>query len=405
MRLLYLNGAHFVDHMFMLIFAKAAFTAGLAFGLAADGAYAEMIPYGIPGLVLFGAGAPLAAWLADRWSREAMMATFFIGIGLAAIGTGFAQTPWQIGLGLAGIGLFASIYHPVGIAMVIQGGGSVGWRLGVNGVWGNMGVAAAPLVTGVILAWIDWRAAFWLPGALSVAIGFGYIASVRAGRSRPPEADDRERAHVSFQPGWQRALVSIALFTAAGGFVFGAMTFLIPRLFEVRMTGVSTDIAVTGALAALVYAIAAFAQMVVGRLIDRRRVKPVLLTVALAQPLLLALVALEQNYALFFAAVAAMAFVFGQIPIGDTVLSRYVPDRWRAKVLSVKFLLNLVIGALALMTARWVLASEGGSFETVMLIVAGASGVIVLAGLILPARSGAELEGHLDIKAPAGSAV
>ena len=47
-RLLFLNIGHFIDHMLMLIFAKAAFSAGLAFGLAEDGAYAEMIPYGIP---------------------------------------------------------------------------------------------------------------------------------------------------------------------------------------------------------------------------------------------------------------------------------------------------------------------------------------------------------------------
>ena len=44
----------------MLIFAKAAVSAGLGFGLAENGAYAEMIPYGIPALVLFGACAPLA---------------------------------------------------------------------------------------------------------------------------------------------------------------------------------------------------------------------------------------------------------------------------------------------------------------------------------------------------------
>ena len=64
-RMLFLNFGHFADHLFMLIFAKAALSAGLAFGLAADGAYAEMIPYGVPSLILFGACAPLAAHMAD----------------------------------------------------------------------------------------------------------------------------------------------------------------------------------------------------------------------------------------------------------------------------------------------------------------------------------------------------
>ena len=102
-RLLFLNVGHFVDHLFMLIFAKAAFSAGLGFGLARDGAYAEMIPYGVPALILFGACAPIAAYLADKWNRTGMIAVFFIGVGLASIATSFATSPLGIGIGLAGI--------------------------------------------------------------------------------------------------------------------------------------------------------------------------------------------------------------------------------------------------------------------------------------------------------------
>ncbi len=130
-RLLFLNIGHFTDHLLMLIFAKAAFSAGLAFGLAEDGAYTEMIPYGIPSLVLFGACAPIAAHFADRWHRNGMIVVFFVGIGFSAILTSFSGNPVEMGLGLALIGVFAAIYHPVGIAMVIEGGGNVGWRLGL----------------------------------------------------------------------------------------------------------------------------------------------------------------------------------------------------------------------------------------------------------------------------------
>ncbi len=390
LRLLFLNVGHFADHMFMLIFAKAAFSAGLAFGLAENGAYAEMIPYGVPSLILFGACAPIAAHLADIWNRNGMIAVFFVGIGLAAIATSFATTPLEIGIGLAVLGVFAAIYHPVGIAMVVEGGGNVGWRLGANGVWGNMGVAAAPLITGFVLADFDWRLAFALPGVVSILIGLGFVGCVRTGRLRPPEACPREKAMVGFTPGWQRALAALALVTVAGGFVFGAMTFLIPRMFEVSMPAVSVDVAVTGILAAIVYAVAAWAQLGVGRIIDRRRIKPVLVTVAVGQPLLIGLMALQTDYALFAVSLLAMAFVFGQIPIADAVLSRYVPDEWRAKALSVKFMLNLVIGALALMTARYVLAS-GGGFDTLMAVLAAAACLIVAAALLLPARTGEEM--------------
>ncbi|MDP6442029.1 MAG: MFS transporter [Candidatus Poseidoniia archaeon] len=371
--------------MLVLIFAKAAFSAGIDFGFGKDGAYAEMLFYGIPSLVLFGACAPIAAHMADHWNRNGMLTVFFVGIGLASILTGFAQSLLQIGLGLALIGIFASIYHPVGIAMVIEGGGKVGWRLGVNGLWGNMGVAAAPLVTGLILVQFDWRMAFIIPGSVSILIGLGFLGFVRGVDVRSPEATRQEKELIGFAPGWQRALVSLALVTAAGGFVFGAMTFLIPRLFEVRMQGITADIAVTGTLASIIYAVAAFAQLVVGRAIDKRSIKNVLIFIAVGQPLLLFLMAMQTDYALFAVSLLAMGFVFGQIPITDAVLSQYVPDQWRAKVLSIKFLINLVIGALALMTARYLL-STGAGFEAVMRVISIAACFIVGAAILLPNR-------------------
>ena len=385
LRLLYLNFGHFIDHMLILIFAKAAFSAGIDFGFGKDGAYAEMLFYGIPSLVLFGACAPIAAHMADHWNRNGMLTVFFVGIGLASILTGFAQSLLQIGLGLALIGIFASIYHPVGIAMVIEGGGKVGWRLGVNGLWGNMGVAAAPLVTGLILVQFDWRMAFIIPGSVSILIGLGFLGFVRSVDVRAPEAIRQEKELIGFASGWQRALVSLALVTAAGGFVFGAMTFLIPRLFEVRMQGITSDIAVTGTLASIIYAVAAFAQLVVGRAIDKRSIKNVLIFIAVGQPLLLFLMAMQTDYALFTVSLLAMGFVFGQIPITDAVLSQYVPEQWRAKVLSIKFLINLVIGALALMTARYLL-STGAGFEAVMRVISIAACFIVGAAILLPNR-------------------
>lgn len=384
-RFFFLNLGHFVDHLFMLIFAKAAYDAGSAWGLGYD----EMIVYGTPAAVLFGAGAPLAAAAADKWGRNPLIVIFFVGIGVASIAASFATTPLALGFGLAAIGLFASIYHPVGIAMVIQGGGKVGTRLGVNGVWGNLGVASAPLLTGFILAAYDWRLAFAVPGVASIVIGLAFWAFVRSGRAAPPPASEREKAMVGMAPGWKRALLSLGLVTIGGGFVFGALIFLIPRLFEVHLTGISTDVAMTGLMAGLVYACAAFAQVGVGRIIDDRPIKPVLVTIAACQPPIILIMAYQQDWALFLTAFLAMAVVFGQIPITDAVLSRYVPDKWRAKVLSIKFMLNLCIGAAVLPFASYVLQA-GGGFQTILLILAAAALLIVSAALLLPYQAAGE---------------
>ncbi len=105
----------------MLIFATVA---ALVLTKEWELGYAELIPYAIPGLVAFGVFSLPAGWLADRWSREGVMGVFFVGIGLAAISTSFVQNPIQMEIGLFIIGMFAAIYHPVGLAMIARSEGS-----------------------------------------------------------------------------------------------------------------------------------------------------------------------------------------------------------------------------------------------------------------------------------------
>ncbi|MEC8593626.1 MAG: MFS transporter [SAR324 cluster bacterium] len=144
----FLNVGHFLDHLFMLIFATVA---ALALTKEWELGYAELIPYATPGLVAFGVFSLPAGWLADRWSREGVMGVFFVGIGLAAISTSFVQNPIQMAIGLFIIGMFAAIYHPVGLAMIARGGQQM-WRdIAFNGVWGNMGVGCAALLTGFLI--------------------------------------------------------------------------------------------------------------------------------------------------------------------------------------------------------------------------------------------------------------
>ena len=89
------------------------------------------------------------------------------------------------------------------------------------------------------------------------------------------------------------------------------------------------------------------------------------------------------DVALFFFMMIAMSFVFGQIPITDAVMSRYVPDSWRSRILSIKFLLNLCIGATVLPISGYMLQTgyEMSALFSVMSLIAC---FIFLAGFILP---------------------
>ena len=384
---IYLNISHFLDHFIMLIFAKAAYDAGRYFSLSYD----QMIVYGAAGFVLFGGVAPLAAQLAERYSRSLLMVIFHFGIGMAAILAGLAQTIWQLTAAIAVIGIFAAIYHPVGIPMLIKSNRRIGFRLGINGVFGNMGVAAAPLVTGLLLTVGDWRWCFILPGLF--CLGYG-MAFTRALKTEPaPSTEKRQAAAESFAPNWQRALAAMALTTVAGGFIFGAMTFVVPRYFEISMTNLSTSVAVTGLLASVVYAVASFSQMAVGWLIDRHSPKLVLLAMALGQVLFIYMASQFSDLALFFAMLLAMSFVFGQIPITDTILSRYVPDVWRGRVMSVKFMLNLTVGA-SVLPVCGVILQAGYAMTSLFAMMSAIAVLVALAALVLPQQDDAHRLDH-----------
>ena len=374
---MYINIGHFLDHIMMLIFAKAAFDAGLHFGLSYD----EIIIYGTLGLFLFGAAAPLAGWLADKYSRSLIIIIYPFGVSLGAFLCFLSSSPIMLGFSIGIIGFFAAIFHPVGIAMLIRDSNKVGIRLGVNGVWGNMGVAAAPVLTGFIILNSNWQLSFLVPSIICLIF---VIAQLRGFKEIDiKEEKTKQKISNGLVEGWKIVLLSLTMTTLAGGFIFGSLTFLIPRIFEVNLSGISVDIAITGLLAGIVYAIASLSQVGVGYLIDRYSPKIILGFVGIGQFLLIYLSSLYIDYALFFVMLMAMFFVFGQVPITDAILVRYVDDQWRARILSVKFLINLCAGASVLPLVSLFLG-YGYTFSDLLTILSCLAIFVVISAYMLP---------------------
>ena len=374
---MYINIGHFLDHFMMLIFAKAAFDAGRHFGLSYD----EIIIYGTLGLFLFGAAAPLAGWLADKYSRSLIIIIYPFGVSLGAFLCFLSSSPIMLGFSIGVIGFFAAIFHPVGIAMLIRDSNKVGIRLGVNGVWGNMGVAAAPVLTGFIILNSNWQLSFLVPSLICLIFG---IAQLRGFKEIDiKEEKIKQKISNGLVEGWKIVLLSLTMTTLAGGFIFGSLTFLIPRIFEVNLSGISVDIAITGLLAGIVYAIASLSQVGVGYLIDRYSPKIILGFVGIGQFFLIYLSSLYIDYALFFVMLMAMFFVFGQVPITDAILVRYVDDQWRARILSVKFLINLCAGASVLPLVSLFLG-YGYTFSDLLTILSCLAIFVVISAYMLP---------------------
>ena len=381
---LFLNVGHFLDHLFMLIFATvAALRLSEEWGMS----YAELIPYATPGFVAFGICAIPAGWIADKWSRDGMMIIFFIGIGASSIATALADSPIEIALGLLAIGVFAAIYHPVGLAMVVHGRQRTGIPLAINGVWGNLGVAVAALLTGYLIDTGGWRHAFVLPGIVSIGLGTAYAALAWTGRDRlttgnsatpgsPPGASSIERAT------FVRVLSIIVFTTAVGGFIFQSTTFALPKIFDERLDQIAGSATEVGGYAFLVFAFAALAQLVVGYLVDRHSVRTVFAFVAGTQALFFAIMHQLTGIAALAISMAFMLAVFGQIPINDVLVGRITHSAWHSRVYSIRYIVTFSVMASTIPVIAGIHAGWG--FGALFVVMAVAASGILAAALMLP---------------------
>ncbi|MBH69093.1 MAG: MFS transporter [Rhodospirillaceae bacterium] len=375
-RFLFLNIGHSIDHLFMLMFPAVAALA--AADLSKE--YGEVLRLATGSFIAFGVCSLPMGWLADRLSREFMMAVFFVGMGISMLLTGLAQEPWELACALTLMGVFAAIYHPVGLAMVSQGGGDVGRRLGVNGVWGNMGVAASALSIGVFADLAGWREAFFLVGVLSIILGFGWVYITKKSEHK---GGFTAKKTISPSENWKRVLVVVAITATVGGFIFNSMTVSLPKVLDDTLSDFFMSSTEVGAIASIVYAAAAFTQIAVGRAIDKYSIKPIFLIFVAGQAIFLYLGVMATGWLMVGVAVVIMVLVFGQIPINDTLIARYTPDTWRGRVYSVKYVLTFTVSAAVVPSVAWLYEDSGG-FELMFILTAIAAVIITITVLAMP---------------------
>ncbi|MBR0869120.1 MFS transporter [Bradyrhizobium tropiciagri] len=372
----FVNGAHFIDHYAMLIFAAAVIIMGPALGMA----YSELLPYATPGFIAFGAGSLITGWLGDRWSRRHMMLIFFVGIGLAMISVGFVQTPLQLGAALLAIGIFASIYHPVGTAMIVSYAEKLGAEMGINGVWGNLGVASSALVTGVIGQYLGWRWAFIVPGVITVLIGIAFAMTV-VHEDRKGSKQAAAQARVAKQDMW-RVVLSLLIVVIAISTTFNAVTVALPKLFAERLADLTHSPALLGVIAAGVYVFGAMTQYTIGKLLDRHSLKAVAVPLSFMLAPFLYLAASLSNLPLILVSIGIVMGAFGQVTVNDAMVGKYTTEEWRSRAYAVRYFVGFTAAGASVGLVAW-LYDQGG-FSMMLRAFAALCLLAIAAAIILP---------------------
>ncbi|AYF90196.1 MFS transporter [Pseudomonas sp. DY-1] len=373
----FINAAHVIDHMFMLIFPAAVLGMGRDFGLA----YGELIGLSLGGFIAFGACSLPAGWLGDRWSRRQMMLLFFLGIGASAIFTGLSTSVPTLVAGLTLVGVFAAIYHPVGTAMLVAHAESRGREIGINGMWGNLGVAFAALLTGFLTVRLGWRVAFILPGVVAMLVGFWFAWCVRD-EAAPVAAAGARRGGLAGGVSMPLVFGVLALVTATGGVVFNASTVTYPKLFQERLHDLFSTQETLGLVVSLAYAFGAIAQLLIGRVIDRVSLKvPFVLLTFCQAPLLLAMAWFDGGVVILLGA-AFMFVVFGQVTVNDSMVANFVAPQWQARVFALRYFVSFGASAAAIPMIAFIEPRQG--LTGLYLVLVGFAVLTFAAALVFP---------------------
>jgi MFS family permease len=338
----------------------------------------------VAGNVLYGVAAPFAGWLGDRWSTTGMVGLFFLGTGAGMAATGLARSPFEIGLALTITGLFASIYHPVGIAWLVCNARSWGKALGINGVFGGIGPALATLSAGALIDLAGWRAAFVVPGLIVLATGLAFYG-LRIRGLIVETSEDRRPAPKSGRGDMVRAFFVLSLTMLCSGLIYQATQPALPKLFAERVGDLlQGGVFGLSMLVALVYLTSGALQVLAGHLADRFPMKLVyVLCFALQVPLLMLAAGLGGG-PLVAVAMLMVSINVGALSTENGLVARYSPSSWRGLAFGLKFILAFGISGFGVRMEGALYDLTGGF--TSLFVVLAAIAAVGFAACLLPSE-------------------
>ncbi len=341
-------------------------------------------------LVLSIAGIPLAWILVGPWAG--LLAGLIVGTYPPLIGATGDQLSEPLGaflliaaftvlaVALFAIGMFASIYHPVGIPMIVQGSDRPGFVIGVNGLVGNLGIAIGASLSVLLATRYGWQMAYIVPGVVCLIAAVLFATLV----PKEQEAPAKRKAKMLDLPPNVMARVFFIMTCAAvtGSIVFNFTTNSNGEMLKARLAELAANPWLLSMVLLGVFTVASLAQIAVGWLIDRFPLKTIYLPILLAQIPLFVLAAYAEGWALIAVTTLFMVFVFGAIPFTDAMIVRYVDDRMRSRVTGMR--LAIGFGVSSLVVAAIGPSVKAAGFPSLLMALAFVAACTVLAISFLP---------------------
>ena len=346
--------------------------------------YSELIALWTVGAFLLGFGAPIAGWLGDRLGETRVMIGYFLGMGASTIACGLAEGPTALKLALSAMGLFGAIYHPVGTAWVVKNVERQGRSIAILGISGSSGIAAASLVAAGINDMAGWRAAFIIPGAITVAVGLALLLAYGTGRIVDRDSDFARQPEPNRQDA-RRAFIVLVVTMTLTSLTYQAFATMLPKWIGREIgADLGQGLFGLGALVTMIYLCGAVAQILGGYFTDRGLLKPVYVLAFMLQLGALVVAGLLGGRPIVLAAMA-MAFVFDLASMLEIVLiARYTPSGRRGLAYGVRHGIAIVAAPLGVYLVA-TLFDEATGFTLLLHVMAAIVVAIVCSAMLLPA--------------------
>lgn len=376
-----------MSHFNMLVFPALVLPLTEKYGMG----LAQVLALSFWMYLLFGVTALPWGLLSDRFGAKPLLLTFYTGAGFCGLAAGwFVDDPGAFSLCLAGVGLFSGIYHPAGLGLISKGIERMSMALGYNGMAGNGGLAAAPILAGLINHYYGIETAFYFLGGCNLCGAFLMITLPL----REPEKKKKGAGDTSGRLVLAFAVLCVAMML--GGVAYRCATVVLPSYFELRNPGLlgylgnlgwfpaSRNVAAT-ALSSLVFAVGMLGQYMGGWAAERFEPRRGYLVFHLVALPLALLMAYTTDVPLLLVTICYMFFLLGMQPIENSLVAYLTPDRLRHSAYGTKFILTFGVGATAVYVVGWI--KTQWSLPAVFIVMGVVSFLIVLDILLLISRT------------------
>lgn len=386
---------HFLTHFFVLVFPAVTMPMVATLGMPLE----DVVKLSFVMYLAYGLGALPAGFLVDQWQARGMLVIGLVLMGGGMLLAGAFPDPAAMAAFLGIVGAGASIYHPAGLALISRTVRQRGYAMGINGVFGNLGIASAPLLTGILTWLFSWQATFMILGAAGIVTGL-LLALLRVDET----VSRQSKAVAAGGTDLVRYFLILCVGLVFAGIAYRGNMLLLPAYLELNTTffrdliesfsfikpqGTGTLAATV--LASLVLLTGIFGQILGGRLADRMDLRRAYLLVHAASLPFIFLMAFTTEYWLALCAAMYIFFSLGMQPVENSLIAALTPTRWRSTSYAIKFVLNFGIGASAVYIIGAVKTAY--SLESVYVFLSGVTLLLItsIAVLLVSSRNVASI--------------